>query len=108
MIYSAFLFFTLMPYIGIGYLPSDVQPIAIILAAIIVSLELIKSNFKLSSIGLILFIPIILATVSILLYLFDVYQVELGFIKIVRVIAAYSTPFFNCFSVTNIIDENFI
>ncbi|PTB86713.1 hypothetical protein C9939_03360, partial [Pseudidiomarina aestuarii] len=93
MIYSAFLFFTLMPYIGIGYLPSDVQPIAIILAAIIVSLELIKSNFKLSSIGLILFIPIILATVSILLYLFDVYQVELGFIKIVRVIAAYSTPF---------------
>ena len=73
--------FALIPYIGIGALPSDTQPVAFIVAAIGVGLLLVGSRLRVSYLLLPLVVMALLATVSLILRgAFD----DIGYIWLTR------------------------
>ena len=59
--------FALIPYIGVGALPSDTQPVAFIVAAVGVGLLLMGSRLRVSYLALPLVVMALLATVSLIL-----------------------------------------
>jgi hypothetical protein len=77
----AAIFFAVMPYIGIGALPSDTQPVAFILAAVGTGLLLAQSRGRLAYLVLPLLVMAFLATVSFVLRgAFD----DVGYVWLIR------------------------
>lgn len=81
------LFFILMPYIGLGFLPSDTQPLALIFSALL-TLSLILEKRRIPAESLPILSVLLLALVAALLSL------NKDFLTVARALAAHATPFF--------------
>lgn len=86
------IFFILMPYIGLGVLPSDTQPLAILFSSIaIIAVMAVQHYYLISKWIIPLFVMSLFGAVSFMAQVISPYNTK-ATIELVRALAAYMTP----------------